>query len=158
MWRWWLRIKKFDMKTPVDRGIRLLAVLDIGNFVRRYGFRFMAVFGEDSEPLRYILVTQSKWFHEGYMGMPEEQIPLYPPGECEERARAYLQKFSEYYHSIRGVVCLPRRPCRVLTTLQRFGGPLNFLSGRSLLVKIHHFIEPCALPHLSAVYLLRMAA
>ncbi|TFK80896.1 hypothetical protein K466DRAFT_569373 [Polyporus arcularius HHB13444] len=104
MWRWWLRIKKFDMKTPLDHGLRLLAVLDIGKFVRRFGFRF-TVFGERPEPLRYILVTQSKWFHEGYLGMPEEEIPFYPgPGKCEERARVFLQKCK-----IRGAAELPYR-------------------------------------------------
>ncbi|KAI0700674.1 hypothetical protein C8T65DRAFT_742003 [Cerioporus squamosus] len=92
MWRWWLRIKKYDMKKPVDRGLRLAAVLDIGNFVRRFGFRF-TVFANESGDLGYILVTQSKWFPEGYAGMPEEQIPYYPgPGKCEERARVFLQK------------------------------------------------------------------
>ena len=95
MWRLWLRINKYDIKTPIERGQRLLAVLEIGDFVRRYGFRF-TVFGEDSDPLRYILVTQSKWFPEGYRGMPEDQIPYYPgPGKIEERARNFLKKCSE---------------------------------------------------------------
>ena len=97
MWRLWLRIKKYDITTPVERGRRLLAVLHLGDFVRHYGFRF-TVFGEELEPLRYILVTQSKWFREGYLGMPEEQIPLYPgPGKIEERARNFLKKCSKCY-------------------------------------------------------------
>ncbi|TFK80463.1 hypothetical protein K466DRAFT_667658 [Polyporus arcularius HHB13444] len=104
MWRLWLRINKKDIKTPVDPGRCLVAVLKLGDFVRRYNFRFTVLGEEIDDPLGYLLVTQSKWFYEGYRGMPEEQIPLYQEGKCEERARVFLKKCK-----VRGAAELPFR-------------------------------------------------
>ncbi|RPD79474.1 hypothetical protein L226DRAFT_531259 [Lentinus tigrinus ALCF2SS1-7] len=94
VWRWFLRIRKQDSNTPLHRGTLTYAAIKIGDFVRRYGFRFIAT-GELLDPPRYVLVTQSKWFDDGYLGMPTDEIPLYPEqeGKCEKRARLYLKKW-----------------------------------------------------------------
>ncbi|RPD52537.1 hypothetical protein L226DRAFT_531261 [Lentinus tigrinus ALCF2SS1-7] len=94
VWRWYLRIRKFDSNTPLDSGQLTYAAIEIGDFVRRYGFRFI-ITGELFDPPRYVLVTQSKWFDQGYLGMDKKDIPLYPEqeGKCEKRARLYLKKW-----------------------------------------------------------------
>ncbi|RPD52536.1 hypothetical protein L227DRAFT_582055 [Lentinus tigrinus ALCF2SS1-6] len=103
VWRWYLRIRKKDIDTPLDPGVLTYASMKIGDFVRRYGLRFIMT-GELFDPPRYVLVTQSKWFDDGYLGMPTDEIPLYPEqeGKCETRARLYLKKWK-----VQGVDELP---------------------------------------------------
>ncbi|RPD52540.1 hypothetical protein L226DRAFT_558019 [Lentinus tigrinus ALCF2SS1-7] len=94
VWRWYLRIRKKDINTPLRQSTLTYAAIKIGDFVRRYGFRFI-ITGELFDPPHYVLVTQSKWFDDGYLGMDKKDIPLYPEqeGKCEKRARLYLEKW-----------------------------------------------------------------
>ena len=64
VWRWYLRIRDRDPTDPIDPSRLTAASCRIGDFVRRYGFRFVTT-GELLDPPRYVLVTQSKWFNGG---------------------------------------------------------------------------------------------
>ncbi len=93
MWQWYLRLEGLPDDTPPDPSLYMNGVIAIADLVRRKSLRFTA-HGEIGEPLRFVMVTQAKWFEEGYVGMPKEEIPLYPPeeGKCEKRARRLLRE------------------------------------------------------------------
>lgn len=96
LWKWWLRIKKDDINRPYDPKYRILAIYELCEFVTPFGFR-VTVYGEAGEPEGHILVTQSKWFMKGYLGMPEGEIPYYTcETKYEKRARLLLKKCGEY--------------------------------------------------------------
>ncbi|RDX42008.1 hypothetical protein OH76DRAFT_1411546 [Lentinus brumalis] len=81
MWRLWLRLKKKDIKTPVDPGRCLVAVLELGDFVRRYGFRFTVLGEEIDDPIGYLLVTSVQVVLRRISGHARGTDPALPGGE-----------------------------------------------------------------------------
>ncbi|RDX42014.1 hypothetical protein OH76DRAFT_149352 [Lentinus brumalis] len=91
LWKWYLDLLGEPTDTPFDPSLDIHAANTIADVVRPKGLRFIAA---GDETARFVLVTQSKWFKGGYRGMPNEEIPLYPPdeGHYEQRARRLLRE------------------------------------------------------------------